>query len=76
MWKQTGSFEATDSNNRRYTIQILRQYSSSAILDETGATGKTMRLQTPDGQLVHRDGKGRYHLASGLDLVSSDPNAP
>jgi hypothetical protein len=77
-WKQTGSFKARDSNGKQVTVLVFRQMASSAMFDDSapGGSARSLRLETINGDKVVRDSKGRYHMSSGSDLTTDDPNAP
>ena len=74
--KKTGSFVAIDDQGNRYTVEIITRFETYHGSEGTKTVPGTVALQLEDGTPVNRIDKGKYQTLDGLDLTSTDPNAP
>ena len=78
MKKLKGNFIAKGDDGQDYVIEIYVDLINVGTLDDPNATIEgLMSLETEDGLLVKRNGKGEYLIVqTDLRLHSDSPDAP
>ena len=78
MKKRTGSFRATGSDGRQYTVHIYTDFIDVGSFGDPNAVAEGLKeLQTSDGMLVNRLQQGQYEIVqTGVVLRSNSPAAP
>ena len=78
MRRRTGSFQATGSDGRAYTVEVWTKFRSAGTAEDPGAevAGRS-ELYTSSGAHVVRVRPGEYKIVpTGARLRSDDPGAP
>jgi hypothetical protein len=78
MKKRTGSFRATGSDGRQYTVYIYTDFIDIGSFQNPNAVVEGLKeLRTSDGMPVNRLQQGEYEIVqTGIVLRSSSPAAP
>jgi len=78
MQKLIKTFIATDSEGRKYPLRVYQDVLPSPTFENPNNVVRGLAsIKTFDGKAVNLLEKGHYKIGtSGVDLYSSDPNAP
>jgi hypothetical protein len=78
MKKRTGSFSATGTDGRQYTVYIYIDFIDAGSFENPNAVAKGLKeLRTSDGMHVNRRQQGEYEIVqTGVVLRSNSPTAP